>query len=216
MPKRKRFLKDKKGLTPRSWIDDILTSDGKKDLKNLGMEGVFNYPKPVKLIKRFIEIATKENDIVLDFFAGSGTTAQAANELNRKFILIEQMDYIEKITVERARKTLKDNSFFIYFELKKANGLFIHKIQKAGSAAELLAIWDDMKKHSFIKYHVEIKKMDESTGEFAQLDLKKQKELLMEILDKNQLYVNLSSLYDKDFDCTGNEIELTEKFYNMR
>ena len=82
-PKRKRFLKDKEGLTPRSWVDIALTSDGKKDLKKLDFT-VFDFPKPVTLIKHFLQIATKPNDLILDFFAGSCTTAQAVLELNRE------------------------------------------------------------------------------------------------------------------------------------
>ena len=93
-PKRKRFLKDKEGLTPRSWVDIALTSDGRKDLEKLNFS-VFDYPKPVKLIKHFLQIATKPNDLILDFFAGSCTTAQAVLELNRenegglRFIMVQ-------------------------------------------------------------------------------------------------------------------------------
>ena len=93
-PKKKRFLGEKEGLTPRSWIDIALTSDGTKDLKKLDFS-VFRFPKPVELIKHFLLIATKEDDLILDFFAGSCTTAQAVLELNRenggnrRFIMIQ-------------------------------------------------------------------------------------------------------------------------------
>ena len=86
MPKRKRFLSDKIGLVPRSIIDFTLTADGKKDLEKIfGRESrLFNYPKPVKLIKHLIGIASKGDSLILDFFAGSGTTGQAVMELNRE------------------------------------------------------------------------------------------------------------------------------------
>ncbi len=93
-PKKKRFLKEKEGLTPRSWVDIALTSDGKEDLKKLDFT-FFDYPKPVELIKHFLLIATKEDDLILDFFAGSCTTAQAVLELNRenggerRFIMVQ-------------------------------------------------------------------------------------------------------------------------------
>lgn len=95
MPKRKRFLSDKKGLVPRSIIDFTLTSDSKKDLEKIfGKESrLFDYPKPVKLIKHLIGITSKKSSIILDFFAGSGTTGQAVMELNeedggeRRFVL---------------------------------------------------------------------------------------------------------------------------------
>ena len=215
MPKRKRFLKDKKGLVPRSWIDDILTSDGKKDLNNLNLKGEFRYPKPLDLIKRFILIATQKGDIILDFFAGSGTTAQAANELNRKFILIEQMEYINGVTLSRALKSLK-NSSLIFFELKKYNQDFAEKIIRAKTTDELLAIEGKMKEKSFLNYNVDIKKQEEHIEEFKQLSIDEQKRYLLEILDKNQLYVNLSSLEDKDFECSEEEKNLTKDFYKIK
>jgi adenine-specific DNA-methyltransferase len=214
MPKRKRFLKDKKGLVPRSWIDDILTSDGKKDLNNLNLNGKFSYPKPLNLLKKFIEIASDENDIVLDFFAGSGTTAQAANELNRKFILVEQMEYVNKITLLRAVKSLK-NSSLIYFELKKYNQTFIECIEQSKNTDELLAVWEQMKAKSFLNYNVDIKKQNDHIKEFKQLNIDEQKQHLIKILDKNQLYVNLSSLNDKDFECTEKDKQLTTSFYKL-
>ena len=95
MPKRKRFLSNKMGLVPRSIIDFTLTSESKKDLEKIfGKESrLFDYPKPVKLIKHFIGITSKKSSIILDFFAGSGTTGQAVVELNeedggeRRFVL---------------------------------------------------------------------------------------------------------------------------------
>ena len=84
MPKRKRFLSDKLGLTPRSWIDMFLTQDGRKDMKSIGMESLFDYPKPTDLIKHLLTIGTNNKSIVLDFFAGSGTTGHAVMELNKE------------------------------------------------------------------------------------------------------------------------------------
>lgn len=73
----------------------------------------FDYPKPVRLIQRIIQIATKKDSIILDSFAGSGTTAHAVLNMNkadgghRKFILVEMMDYAETITAERVRRVIK-------------------------------------------------------------------------------------------------------------
>ena len=82
---------------------------------------VFDTPKPVRLIERIMQIATDKDSIVLDSFAGSGTTAHAVLNLNkadggnRKFILIEMMDYAESITAERMRRVIDG-----YGEGKKA------------------------------------------------------------------------------------------------
>jgi len=129
MPKRKRFLNDKQGLTPRSWIDFCLTSDGKKDLLNLDFK-LFDYPKPVQLVKHFLTIGADKDSIILDFFAGSGTTAQAVLDLNkedqgnRRFICIqlpeptneksegfkEGYKNISDISKERIRRVIKQGS----------------------------------------------------------------------------------------------------------
>ncbi len=108
MPKRKRFLADKKGLTPRSWIDFVLTQDGKKDLGNLD----FSYPKPVELITHFLQIGTvaKKNALILDYFGGSGTTAEAVISLNkkdkgqRKYLLCEMGAHFHSVIVPRLKK----------------------------------------------------------------------------------------------------------------
>ena len=105
-----------------------LNKDGTTDIKNLfDGEKPFSYPKPVKLLKTLIQSASKPGDIVLDFFAGSGTTAQAVLELaqsgkQRQFILIEQMDYINDVTVPRIVRSLdlyNSKDSFIYCELQQ-------------------------------------------------------------------------------------------------
>lgn len=88
----------------------------------------FDYPKPVKLIKYLIQLCTTGDDIVLDSFAGSGTTAEAVidsnrdDEQKRKFILVECEDYADTITAERIRLLIKNQrkSTFSYFELGDA------------------------------------------------------------------------------------------------
>ena len=93
-----------------SWLEDKigLTAKGTILIKNLGIN--FSYPKPVELIEHILKISTDKNSIVLDSFAGSGTTAHAVINLNRedggnrKFILIEMEDYAENITAERVRR----------------------------------------------------------------------------------------------------------------
>lgn len=74
---------------------------------------IFSTPKPLALLTRILEIATDKNSIILDSFAGSGTTAHAVLELNkkdggnRKFILVEMEDYAENITAERVKRVIK-------------------------------------------------------------------------------------------------------------
>ena len=75
-------------------------------------KAVFDYPKPVRLIERILKIASDPDSIILDSFAGSGTTAHAVLNMNkadggcRKFILVEMMDYAESITAERVKRVI--------------------------------------------------------------------------------------------------------------
>ena len=143
----KRFLSEvREGVVPQtiwSWQDAGSTRNAKQELSGvleLGAgEDVFVTPKPSRLVKRILQIATGPDSIVLDSFAGSGTTAQAVLALNqeeggsRRFVLIECEDYADSITAERVRRvirgvpTVKDEALkagyggtFSYFELGDA------------------------------------------------------------------------------------------------
>ena len=93
------------GVTPRSLLVDSIygrTESGNDDIKALFQNNPFSYPKPVALIQHFVSIGTKENDLVLDFFSGSSTSAQAVFNVNsedsgkRKFIMVQLPEAIEK------------------------------------------------------------------------------------------------------------------------
>ena len=95
-PQRKRFIweAEERGLTPNTWWDDVgTTTNGTMELKSLLGDKLFSNPKPVSLLKKILLLSAKKNAVVLDFFAGSGTTGHAVMELNtedggnRRFIL---------------------------------------------------------------------------------------------------------------------------------
>ena len=163
---------------------------------------------------------------MLDFFAGSGTTAHAVLELNkedggnRQFILCEQMDYVETVARERVRKVMEQNDGgdFIYCELMKYNEAYMERIQAAQSSAELLQIWREMAEGSFLNWYVNPSMPEEAVNDFIALGnepngLEKQKHLLAELLDKNQLYVNLSEMDDARFSVSEEDKALNRKFY---
>ena len=113
---RKTYLKDTDGrVVTNFWPYSEVghTDSAKKELKSIFNDKVFDTPKPSSLIERIIHVATNNDDIVLDSFAGSGTTANAVVNLNnkeksnRKFIEIEMMDYAETITAERAKRVIQ-------------------------------------------------------------------------------------------------------------
>ena len=117
-PMLKRFLSEAQpGLTPNSWWDHEFAGHNKEatlELKALHDGAApFDTPKPVRLLRRIFQIATDKDSIVLDSFAGSGTTAHAVLALNkedsgdRRFILVECEEYADAITAERVRRVIK-------------------------------------------------------------------------------------------------------------
>ena len=121
MPRLKRYLSEvKTGVVPQTlWqhTDVGHTQAAKKELVSIlnfeRSEDVFNTVKPTTLIDRILRISTDKDSIILDSFAGSGTTAQAVLALNkedggnRRFVLIECEDYVDTITAERVRRVIK-------------------------------------------------------------------------------------------------------------
>ena len=118
IPAPKRYLSEvKQGRVPQTiWEYEEVghTQDAKKDLKAIfDGEMPFDTPKPYRLIERILQIASDSDSIILDSFAGSGTTAHAVLNMNkadvghRKFILVEMMDYADSITAERVKRVIK-------------------------------------------------------------------------------------------------------------
>lgn len=132
------------------------------------------------------------------------------------------MDYIESVSVNRLRYVL-DNSdddynwqgggSFIYCELAKSNQTFIDEITIATDAATLEDIYKRMLSTGFISSKVNPKYIDASKSEFAELSLENQKQLLMELLDKNLLYVNYCDIDDEEFNISDEDKAFTRSFY---
>lgn len=191
-------------------------------LKKLLGENLFSYPKSLFAVLDTLKIMVGHDDIILDFFAGSGTTAHAVLELNkqdngnRKFILIEQMDYIENVTVKRIEKVIEKHDLddFIYCELKVSNEAFMERIQSAESTEQLLKIWHEMPRKSILNWYINPKAPEKAEAEFIALeDLDKQKHELAKQLDKNQLYVNLSEITDETYEVSESDKQLNMDFY---
>ena len=213
-----------KGIIPNAMLDGVASnSDGTKDLKTLFPEvkKVFSYPKPVKLIKHLLKIVDNKNAIVLDFFAGSGTTAHATLDLNKEdggnrlFVLIEQMDYIESLTVERMKRATKHfnfNSGFVYLELLELNQMFISRIKKAKGKAQLIDIWKEMLEKAFLGYRASDSKLLETKTieKLSETDLKK---FLLDAIDNNMLYVPVTEVEDTDYGVDSVTLEYNKQFF---
>jgi len=185
--------------------------------------------KPERLIKKILEMVTKEKDIVLDYHLGSGTTCAVAHKMGRQYIGVEQLDYGENSAVVRLKNVIKGDQTgiskavnwkgggdFVYCELMELNEKFIQRIQDAKDTKELLKIWEEMKHNGFLSYKIEPKDIDKNIGDFGDfkdLSFENQKRFLIEILDKNDLYANFSEIEDKQYGISREDIELNKKFY---
>ena len=229
-PRYKLFLSEKnlKGVIVNSWWDDVATNqDANKDLKELFGKNVFDYPKSEDLIKKIIEISTKENDTVLDYHLGSGTTCAVAHKMGRRYIGIEQMNYVEDISMKRLSKVIegeqtgiskavnwKGGGSFVYCELLENANLIINKINLA-TENNILEVKEEVYSDERIIPYVtreELKKADEN---FRYLSLEEKKMVLINIVDKNKLYVNYSDIEDETFEITKNDKKFSESFYKI-
>ncbi len=221
-----KYRVDKGQKVPTVWSDKKYNSNhnGIRLLEKIVGHKNFSFPKSLYTIIDTIKLLTNPGDIILDFHAGSGTTAHAVLELNikkedlRQFILVEQLNEHINICNQRVQKVIsnkKSNESFVYFELKKYNQKFIESVEKAENTDDLMEVWENMKSKSFLNYNIDMKTQENNIELFKELSVKEQKHHLLEILDKNQLYVNLSSLFDKDFKCSLDEVTLTQDFYNI-
>lgn len=194
---------------------------GTKLLENILGTKEFSFPKSLYAVVDTLKLMTSGDDIVLDFFAGSGTTAHAVLALNeedggnRRFILCEQMDYIEKVTRERIKKVIQKSGKgeFVYAELSRANQLFVDKVQDSKNTKELLKVWEEMKETAFLSYKVKPDQIDATKKDFETLSFEDQQRFLISILDKNLLYIPYSEIEDKSYKVSKDDIELNNKFY---
>ncbi|MDN5343849.1 MAG: adenine-specific DNA-methyltransferase [Oceanotoga sp.] len=186
----------------------------------------FSFPKSLYTVLDTLKIMTSDDDIILDFHAGSGTTGHATLALNkedggdRKFILVEQLDEHIEICNERNQKVLSQENIddsFIYFELAKWNETAKEKIFACESLEELITFFDEMYERYFLNYNLKIKEFKEKViheEEFINLSLDEQKKMFIAMLDNNQMYVNKTEMTDKKFRINKEDIELTKQFYN--
>ncbi len=194
---------------------------------NLAKEGKVEFPngkKPEKLLQNVIEMSSYKGDYVLDFFGGSGTTAATAHKLGRNYITIEQLDTQIDIIKRRLRNVIdgEDKGIsseiewtgggsFMYCEIKNDAADFVERIDTARDESQLLDLFELAKKSSFISYLVDPKKM--KITEFEKLSFAGQKQLLREIIDNNNLYVNYSDINDISYGISDEDKALNRQFY---
>jgi len=201
---RKIYLDSYKGqIVQNIWLDIPIVNPMAKEQED------FQTQKPEKLLKRIIEASTDEGDIILDFFMGSGTTQGTALKMNRRFIGIEQMDYLNEITIPRLEKIINGDQSgiskqvkwtgggsFIYAELLPKNMGYLQDIIHSKSVEELKSVYDrmlegnDTDEPADIAFCADLSKIDWTQG------FNENKRLLVKLLDKNGLYYNYSEIDD--------------------
>lgn len=220
---------NKKVVAKLEQITNIIARDLWQGIAKEGGVELKYGKKPEELLRMIIDLTTKPRDIVLDFFAGTGTTCAVAHKMDRQYVGVEQLDYGKNSAVVRLKNVIngdqsgiskavnwKGGGDFVYCELMELNEKFIQRIQDAKDTKELLKIWEEMKQHAFLSYKIEPKDIDENIDEFKDLSFENQKRFLIEILDKNDLYVNYSEMEDKQYGISREDIELNKKFYRGR
>ena len=187
----------------------------------------FSTQKPEALLRRIIQSATNEGDVVLDFFAGSGTTGIVAHKLHRKYIMCEQINDQVSTQVKRAYRVVLGNDpgnlamelnwqgggSFVYCELAKLNQNFVDAIEKATTDEDLTKLYADILETGFISYKVNPTDIDTNSEDFIKLSIDDKKKLLMELLDKNQLYVNYCDIDDETYGISEEDKAFTKSFY---
>jgi adenine-specific DNA-methyltransferase len=185
-----------------------------------------NGKKPEKLIKQIFDISTEPGDIVLDYHLGSGTTCAVAHKMGLQYIGCEQLDYGENDALVRLQNVINGDTTgiskavnwqrggsFVYCELSKLNQGFVEEILKSNNDKTLSAINEKIIKSGFISYKINPSDIDNTTDDFKELSLEDKKKVLLEILDKNLLYVNYCDMNDEEFGISDEDKAFTKSFY---
>ena len=229
-------LPEGKYMAPEKYFDEQYLSkaigvgsneDASMHIKQMGLD--FSFSKPESVVAFFIKSITVEKDIVIDFFLGSGTTAAVAHKMNRRYIGIDQMGYIEDTACRRLTKVIEGEQggisksvnwqgggSFVYCELAKANQQFADAIERASSTDELMIIWQQMQETGFLSWKVNPKEIDANAGDFTALAIEDQRRFLIECLDKNLLYVPYSEIDNAEFGISENDKKINNQFYQTK
>jgi adenine-specific DNA-methyltransferase len=148
--------------------------------------------------------------------------------MGRRYIGIEQMDYIETVTVERLKKVIQGEQggisktvgwngggSFVYCELAKCNQHFIDEVASAKTDAELTALLERVLDTGFISSKVNPAEIVGAMDAFEALAIEDKKRFILELIDKNMLYVNLCDLDDEEYAISDADRAFTRSFYGM-
>lgn len=212
-------------IVPSMQVSNIWTDTPYEGIANEGGVSLKGGKKPEKLIRRIIDMASDKGDLILDYHLGSGTTAAVAHKMGRRYIGVEQMDYIQDITVERLKKVLEGEQggiskahnwhgggSFVYCELKEDANTLISTIQNATEdtiESIKAAIYNDER----IVPYLTKQELADADKDFENLTLEEKKQALTKLIDKNKLYVNASDMDDETYQISDADKAFTKSFY---
>ncbi len=213
-------------ITPTEILTNIWTDISFLSLGNEGGVDLPNGKKPEKLIQRLFGLFTDSEDIIMDYHLGTGTTCAVAHKMGMHYIGVEQLDYGQDDSLVRLQNVIageqggiskfvdwQGGGSFVYCELAKLNQKIVEKIEAATDEVTLSDIYDGMVKSGFISYKVNPADIDAAVDDYAALSLDDKKRFLMEILDKNLLYVNYCDIDDEEFGISDEDKAFTRRFY---
>ncbi len=213
-------------ITPSEILTNIWTDISFLSLGNEGGVDLPNGKKPEKLIQRLFSLFTDKNDIIMDYHMGTGSTCAVAHKMGLQYIGVEQLDYGENDSIIRLNNVIEGEQggiskavnwqgggSFVYCEFAKLNQNYVDVIEKATKDEELIKLYGDILNTGFISYKVNPKEIDTDSDDFQNLSLDNKKKLLMELLDKNQLYVNYCDIDDETFGISDKDNSFTKSFY---
>ena len=218
-----------KPLSTIELTNNIYSNDNAtKHAELLGVKNIFDYTKPEFLIRELISLAADKNDIVLDFHLGSGTTAAVAHKMGRRYIGIEQMDYIKNVTVERLKKVIEGEQggiskavnwqgggSFVYCELLEDAQYLVNRVQKA-SGHNISQIKEEIYNDKRIVPYITKADLQKAEEEFEKASLEDKKKILLSLIDKNKLYVNYSEMEDEERHVSKEDKVFTRSFYEVQ
>ena len=220
---RRMYLDEAKGIPISDVWDDIASF---QTVVNAQERVGFNTQKPEKLIQRIIDSSSNKGDIILDFFMGSSTTQAVAHKMGRQYIGIEQMDYINTVSVPRLQKVIegeqggvskdvdwKGGGGFVYAELASLNERYVKDIQQASNEAELEKVLSTMKESAYLNFKVDLERVSSKDEGYRLLSLEEKKEVLIQVLDMNQLYLSYSEIEDEQYKIPEDIKVFNHSFY---
>lgn len=232
-PRMKKYLSESEGTMAWTWWTNKEVGHNqeakKESIALFGAANPFSTPKPERLLQRIVALCTNEGDLVLDFFAGSGTTPAVCHKMKRQYIAVEQMTYETDYMPERLKKVIageqggisesvnwNGGGSFVYAELQHLNQQFVSEIKHAETDEDLITVLASIKEQAYLDFKIKIEKLSFENAEFSALTISEKKKILIEIMDANQMYLSYSEIDDESYRVSESTKNLNHSFFQTQ